>query len=253
MQDFSGKTYWILGASSGIGAALARELAGRGARMILSARRKDKLEALSSALGEGHLVLPVDAADPEAVMAAGQAIAGQVDHIDGAIFMAATYTPHDQAQKDLAIIHAMNATNIGGAFNMVHAILPQMQEQGFGQVVLCGSVAGYRGLPYGQPYCAAKAAIISYAESLKIELEPENIDVKVICPGFVETPLTDKNDFPMPFLITAERAAREIAKGLKSRAFEIRFPKRMIALMKVLHALPAPLYFMAGKVMLKNL
>ena len=126
---------------------------------------------------------------------------------------------------------------------------PQFESQGHGQIVICASVAGYRGLPTGQPYCAAKAALLNLSESLKVELEPKNIDVKVICPGFVKTPLTDKNDFPMPMIIEAEDSAIAIKKGLCSRAFEIHFPKRFTYIMKLLHILPHWLYFVVARKM----
>lgn len=244
MRDVRGKYIWILGASSGIGAALANELAARGAHVIVSARRADPLSALCATLpGQDHMAVPCDVADPHAVMAAMAAILDRLPHIDSVIFMAAIYAPHDGTQKDLSFIHDMLAVNLGGAFNMLDAVQPYFQKRRTGQIVLCASVAGYRGLPTGQPYCATKAALINLAESLKIELEPDGIDVKVICPGFVKTPLTDKNDFPMPMVIQADAAARAIANGLCRRGFEIHFPRRFTYLMKALRLMPGALFF----------
>lgn len=243
MNDFDGKTIWIIGASSGIGYALAKELAGHGARLILSARREDKLRALNEELGGGHVVCAFDIGDVRATRDAMAEIGKACPVLDSAIFMAAVYSFHDGKRKDIDFMHEMMRVNVGGAFNMVDAAQPVFERQGYGQIVLCASIAGYRGLPTGQPYCAGKAALINYAESLKIDLERVNIDVKVICPGFVETPLTDKNDFPMPMMVGADIAAREIAKGLKGRGFEIHFPKRMTVLMKILRVLPTFLYF----------
>jgi len=170
MKPYEGKKIWIIGASSGIGEALARELAAQGAYVILSARSEDKLNAIHESLGRHHTVLPVNAGDAKGLEKAAQAL----DNLDSVIFMAALYAPHSNKTKDISFINDMITVNIGGAFNTVNAVLPIFEKQGFGQIALCGSVAGYRGLPYGQPYCATKAAIINYAESLKIELEDKN-------------------------------------------------------------------------------
>lgn len=240
---YQGKHIWIIGASSGIGAALTRELAAQGATLILSARRQNALEDLEQSLsGTGHLVLPLDIADHAAVTKAHDYITQTYPKLDSAIFMAALYSAHDGKQKNISFIHDMLNVNLGGAFNMIDVVRPYFEERGQGQIVLCASVAGYRGLPFGQPYCAGKAALINLAESLHIELSPKNIDVKVINPGFVKTPLTDKNNFPMPMMISAEKAAKAIAKDLLTKCFEIHFPKRFTFIMKILRALPTDLY-----------
>lgn len=245
MDSFSGKHVWIIGASSGIGASLARELAEQGAHIILSARREDKLAELSESLEGNHTVLPVDCGDSDAMIKAGSSI----EKLDSVIFLAAIYTPHSQKPKDIEWVHSAINVNLGGAYNTVHAVMPIFEKQGYGQIVLCGSVAGYRGLPYGQPYCSTKAAIINYAESLKIELEDKKIDVKVINPGFVETPLTDKNDFEMPMMISVEEASKSLAKGLLSRSFEIHFPKKFTYIMKIIDILPRFIYFPLARIM----
>lgn len=131
----------------------------------------------------------------------------------------------------------------------MNAVRDIFKQQGHGQIVLCASVAGYRGLPNAQPYCATKAALINYAESLKIELEPEHIDVKIICPGFVKTDLTDKNDFKMPMMISADEAASAISKGLTQKGFEIHFPKRFTLIMKTLRLIPNWLFFVFSRKM----
>lgn len=253
MDNLNDKVIWIIGASSGIGAALARRLYAGGARLVLSARRQDDLEALNAELDGKHLVLPLDIADADATLNAIDAIKTHYGRLDSALFMAATYTPHDGTQKQIAFIHHMMDVNLGGAFNMVNAVQPFFEAQGLGQIVLCASVAGYRGLPLGQPYGAAKAALISLGESLKLDNEAKNIDVKIICPGFVKTPLTDKNEFAMPMMISAEQAAKEIAAGLTKKAFEIHFPKKFTFMMKCIRALPAPLYFMLMRRLAKTL
>lgn len=243
-MSFQDKTIWIIGASSGIGYALAKELHAQGAQLILSARRKEKLEALSEELGGDHYVCPLDVGEHETLVSAMNDIQERFKRLDSVLFLPAIYTPHDGQKKNIETIHKMLHVNLGGAFNVVDVVQDVFKAQGGGQIILCGSVAGYRGLPSGQPYCAAKAAIISYAESLKIDLEDENIDVKVINPGFVRTPLTDKNKFKMPMIIEPEHAAKAIAKDMQSRTFEIHFPKRFTFIMKGIHLLPAPIYFM---------
>lgn len=135
--------------------------------------------------------------------------------------------------------------NLLSAFNLTELVLPWLIEQKKGQFVICASVAGYRGLPTGQPYGATKAALINLAESIYCEMQlthPE-VDIKVINPGFVKTPLTDKNDFKMPMIITTEKAAEAIAKGLLSSKFEIRFPFIFTSIMKLLEIIPYRLYF----------
>jgi short-subunit dehydrogenase len=242
MSPNNGKTFWIIGCSTGIGYALAEHLSMQGAHLILSARSKDKLDALNERLGGRHLVAAFDIGDARATQEAFTAIQGQCEKIHSALFLAASYSPHNGQRKAINEIYDMLRINLGGAFNMIDVIEPYFEKQGFGQIVLCGSVAGYRGLPFGQPYCATKAAIINLAESLKTELRPKNIDVKVINPGFVKTPLTDKNSFPMPMIITADKAAEAIAKGINRKAFEIHFPKRFTYLIKLLRIMPNWLY-----------
>lgn len=131
--------------------------------------------------------------------------------------------------------------NLLGAFTLIDSVLPILKQQRSGQLALCGSVAGYNGLPGGQPYSATKAAVINLAESLKAE-NPQ-LDIKVINPGFVKTPLTDKNSFQMPMMVSPEYAAQAIAEGLLKRGFEIHFPKKFTLLMKLLRILPRGLYF----------
>jgi len=243
MSDFKDKTIWIIGASSGIGAALARELSSRGAKLVLSARSEDQLHNLNQEMGGGHMVHPLDISDAKAAKDVMGEIEKSGGTLDSVIFLAAIYSPHDGKTKDIETIHKMLDVNLGGAFNTVNAVQDYFEARKQGQIVLCGSVAGYRGLPTGQPYCATKAAIINLAESLRVDLGRKNIDVKVICPGFVKTPLTDKNDFKMPMMIEAEEAARAIAKGLQGKAFEIHFPKKFTYIMKTLEMLPYRLYF----------
>lgn len=246
-EGFIGKKVWIIGASSGIGAALAHELARRGATLAISARRSDELQALRTALtpavvGEHH-TLPLDVTDRAAFLAAAQAAQARLGRIDSVIFMAAAYQPGSVARMTADTLRQVVDVNLVAAFTCAEVLLPILRLQGSGQFALCGSVAGYRGLPNSQPYAATKAAIINLAETLRAEESRKGIDVRVINPGFVKTPMTDKNDFTMPMMIEPEDAARSIADGLEGDAFEIHFPKRFTFLMKVLRLLPDRVFF----------
>ncbi|NCO03971.1 MAG: SDR family NAD(P)-dependent oxidoreductase [Alphaproteobacteria bacterium] len=243
MDTIQGKYIWIIGASSGIGADLARELSERGATLALSARSQEKLQNLQSELGQHHLVMPLDVCDANALNKAAQEILKKFPRLDSAISMAAIYNPGAIKDMDINEAHNILNVNLNGMFNFVHAALPIFRTQKSGQIVLCGSVAGYRGLPNGQPYSASKAAVINLAESLRAEEKDNNIDVKVINPGFVKTPMTDQNDFEMPMMIDSNIAAKEIADGLIKKNFEIHFPKKFTFIMKVIRLMPSSLYF----------
>lgn len=245
MKTVSGKTIWIIGASSGIGRALAQELDRRGATLILSARRADALTALGAELEGDHILLPLDVADIEQVEQAAQTISAQINRIDSIVHLAAVYDPVRIDSMDIAKVRDLVNVNVMGTFHVLHAVLPILIKQGFGQLALCGSVAGFRGLPNGQPYSATKAAVINIAETLK--LEHPTLDIKVINPGFVRTPLTDKNDFTMPMIIEPSDAATAIADGLVKSSFEIHFPKRFTLFIKLLRILPNASYFQLAK------
>ena len=240
--SYQGETIWIIGASSGIGHALAVDLAARGATVVLSARRREALETLKARIGERHLVFPLDVTDSEMTQRTAPAIRAVCGRIDRVLFMSAAYTPMTLDALDLAVTRHTIEVNLLGAFHVVHAVLPLLREQNSGQIALCGSVAGYTGLPGGQPYSATKAAIINLAETLRAEC-PKTIDVKLISPGFVQTPLTDKNTFSMPMILTPEAAAKAIAHGLRAKRFEIHFPWKFTLMLKLLALLPYPLKF----------
>lgn len=241
MRDYDGKCIWIIGASSGIGRALALEVAAQGALLALSARSEDKLRELNAELGGGHYIFPLDICDADAVVKTAQEVNAVFPVLASVVLMAAGYSPVTLDKLDISVARQIVDTNITGAFHVVHAVLPVFKRQKRGQLALCASVAGYCGLPVGQPYSATKAAVINLAESLKAE-QP-HLDIKVINPGFVRTPMTGRNDFKMPMIIEAEDAARVIAKGLNSGAFEIHFPRKFTLLMKMMRALPYCLYF----------
>jgi short-subunit dehydrogenase len=236
---------WITGASTGIGAALAQALARAGHTVAITARSADKLAALAQqAYGQGRIVAyPADVLDGDAVKAAAQKIVADLGGIDTAILSAGTYTPDKPGVFDAAGIEAQFALNVGGTVKTLDAILPHMRKAGHGHIAIVASVAGYRGLPMAAGYGATKAALINMAESLKLDFARQNIRLQVICPGFVKTPLTDKNDFPMPFIMPAEKAAGLIARGLASHRFEIAFPWQLVWSLKLMRVLPYGLYF----------
>lgn len=237
-NDYKGQFVWIIGASSGIGLALAQELSARGAILALTARRKPELEKLKADLGEHHKVFALDLTDARATLRTAQAICAAFGRIDRVIFLAAAYAPMKMDSLDITLVKGIVDINLTGAFNLAHAVLPIFKTQkSRGQFALCGSVAGYIGLPGGQPYSATKAAIINLAETLYAECG-NTLDIKLISPGFVRTQLTDKNNFHMPMIIEPEQAAKEIAHGLMSQRFEIHFPKKFIFMLKILRSLP---------------
>ena len=241
------ETIWIIGAGSGIGAALAHKLDRQGTRLILSGRREDALIALNKDLTGDHIICPLDAGNSASVHNALHSVTTQAARIDRIINFAAVYTPgkfSEISEKDME--ETVNI-NITGTLRIAKAVLPQLAKQGGGQLVLCGSVAGYCGLPASQPYAATKAAILNLAQSLYQEYRPQNIDIKLISPGFVKTEMTDKNDFAMPFIITAEQAAEYVLRGLEKRRFEIHFPRKFTILLKLLRILPYPIYFFLTK------
>ncbi|MFK8068444.1 MAG: SDR family NAD(P)-dependent oxidoreductase [Gammaproteobacteria bacterium] len=243
MKDYQDKYIWIIGASSGIGRALAHELANRGATLTLSARNRSALEELAMELEGAHRVISLDVADTDSVLNASRSINSVFPRLDSVIFMAGIYQPMTLDNLDMDSLQQLVEINLVGAFNVVHAVLPILSAQKNGQIALCGSVSGYTGLPNGQPYSATKAAIINLAESLRAETRNKGIDVKLINPGFVKTPMTELNNFSMPMIIEPEDAANIIATQLQSNRFEIHFPKKFSCIMKILTFLPYNLYF----------
>ncbi|MGD8325727.1 MAG: SDR family NAD(P)-dependent oxidoreductase [Sphingomonadales bacterium] len=233
---------WIVGGSTGIGHALALQLADEGEKLVVSARSADKLQALqdhSANIGTYRL----DVTDEAAIHRAVDDIEAQFGPISRVIYAAAYWEPSKVSAISLAAFRPAYEVNLFGCVAVLEAVLPKMRARHFGHVALISSVAGYRGLPRAEAYGSSKSAMTYLAESMRLTLQSEGIKVQVITPGFVETPLTSKNDFPMPFLMKADEAARRISKGLKTKRFEITFPKRFTWFLKFLSLLPDPLYF----------
>ncbi len=234
---------WIIGASAGIGEALAKEYARQGHSVALSARNKAALDKVHDTLPQNdHLVIALDVADYQSVTRAQNEVLQSWGRIDRIIFMAGIYQPMQMGELDLAATQNILHVNLLGAFHIAEAALRALPQTSLRQLAFCASVAGYCGLPNSQPYGASKAGLINMVESLRAE-HGKHIDIKVINPGFVESRLTDKNDFHMPARISAQQAATYISRGLRGRAFEVHFPKRFTLILKTLNALPYWIYF----------
>lgn len=236
---------WITGASSGIGRAVCLELARRGYVVAATARRLPELESLArEADGAGHVIpVPADVTDLGAVETAVDLIETQHGPIALTFLNAGTFFRDQHAVFDAEMVKRTFDINVGGVANSLQAILPPMVKRGRGQVAINASVAGYGGLPTASAYGATKAALINMTESLRFAMEPSGVTMQIVNPGFVATPLTDKNTFPMPFLIPVDDAARRICDGFEKGGFEIAFPRRMAWMLKAINLLPYALYF----------
>lgn len=245
LHEWAGRRVWIVGASSGIGAALARQLGERGARLALSARRVAPLRDLLDRSRVAGLALPLDVTDAAAVADAAARIRAEWGGIDLTIWLAGAYAPMRAQDFDLSIARTMVSANLTGVLNGLDALIPLLRRQRHGGIALVSSVAGYRGLPKSLVYGPTKAALINLAESLYLDLHHEGIGVWLVSPGFVDTPMTAANDFRMPALIDPDDAARAIIDGLRAGRFEIHFPRRFTSIMRLLRLLPQRLYFHA--------
>jgi short-subunit dehydrogenase len=233
---------WVIGASTGIGAATATMLLDAGARVALSARSADKLADVAA--GRGNAVIePLDFTDSAAVAAAWDRIRTRWDGVDLVLIVAGTHREMRAWELTEADARALLETNLHAVLNTTAAVVPALLAQGRGALGIVASVAGYRGLPKALVYGASKAAVINFTETLYLDLHPKGLGVYLIMPGFVKTPLTDKNEFTMPHLISAEAAAREIVRGLCAGEFEIHFPRAFTRQLKFLRLLPYRLYF----------
>jgi short-subunit dehydrogenase len=238
IKNWSGKRVWLVGASAGIGAALAHALAAQGAKLALSSRKLASLEALDI---QGALLLPCDSTQPDTLTAARDALVAAWGGVDLVVYLAGGYEPMQADTLDVAVLEQVVDVNFHGAVRLTSVVMPDLKAGG--GIALVASVAGYQGLPKALAYGSGKAALIHFAECLYMDLTDKGIGVWVINPGFVSTRLTAKNDFNMPALITPEQAAKDIMDGLASGGFEIHFPKRFTRVLKLLSLLPYRLYF----------
>ncbi|KRB53119.1 oxidoreductase [Rhizobium sp. Root708] len=237
---------WISGASSGIGRALALQLAAEGYRVAVTARDHEKLaelQAQANGLAGSIVVLDGDVTDPEDMEHVLASIEYEHGTLALAIFNAGVYLPVHAEELKRDDFEQSFAVNVQGVVNCLIPTVRHMKAKGQGQIAIVSSATGYGGLPTSAAYGATKAALINMAESLKFDLDKMGIRIQVVTPGFVDTPATRKNEFPMPSLISAEEAAAEISAGLKSKRFEITFPKRFTYTLKLLKLVPYNLYF----------
>ncbi|MBY5542413.1 SDR family NAD(P)-dependent oxidoreductase [Rhizobium leguminosarum] len=237
---------WISGASSGIGRALALRLAGEGYKVAVTARSHEKLvelQAEANGLSGSIIVLDGDVTNAEDMEHVIASIEYEHGTLAMAILNAGVNLPVHAEDLKRTDFEKSFAVNLSGVVNCLLPAIRHMKAKGQGQIAIVSSVAGYGGLPTGAAYGATKAALINMAESLKFDLDKMGIRIQLVSPGFVDTPATRKNAFPMPALVSVEEAAREIAAGLKSQAFEITFPKRFTAMLKLARLLPYSVYF----------
>jgi len=242
IRDWTGQRIWIVGASSGIGEALARQALAAGAQVAISARRVERLERIADT-NIAALVAPLDVLDPQAWASAYQKIRAQFGHIDLLIFCAADYRPERSWEVSMAAAESTLRLNLASVYGALETVLPDMLARGCGGIALVASVAGYMGLPNASTYGPSKAGLINLAENLYGDLHPKGLNVYLINPGFVKTELTKKNTFPMPGLQSPHQAAVAIMRGIRAGCFEIHFPWHFTAMLKVVRHLPYRLRF----------
>lgn len=239
MRSWQGKRYWLVGASEGLGRALAHRMSHAGVDLVLSARNEGRLADLAAELPGAAEVLPLDISS----RADCEAAAARVGEIDGLVFLAGVYWPMAAKDWDGTRVEAMCDINFTGATRVVGAALPGMIARGHGHVVLTGSLSGFRGLPGAVGYSASKAGVMALAESLYADLRGSGIDVQLANPGFIRTRLTDKNDFAMPFLMEVEDAAERMFAHMGTRRFKASFPTLFSWVFRLSQFLPDWAYY----------
>ena len=236
------KVIWITGASSGIGKSLAIKFANEGWQVAASARRENLLKELNDTNSNIHS-FPLDVTDSEKCKDVSTEIINKLENIEICIFCTGIHDPKSEKSLDLEKVRKIMEVNFFGTVNSINSVYNYFKEKKSGHISMVSSVAGYRGLPAGGAYCASKSALTTFAESLYFDLKRFNVRVSVVNPGFIKTPMTDQNDFPMPMIKSPEFAADEMFKGLtQSNAFEIHFPKQFTFIMKILKIMPNWLY-----------
>ena len=239
------RTAWITGGSTGIGRALVLELVRRGCHVAVSGRAIESLQSLEAeaqGLPGKVISLPLDVADRDATLRVGEEAVRLLGDLDLMVACAGTHVPMKADNFSSSPFRKLLDTNVMGTVHALEAVIPRFVARKRGHVVVVSSVAGYRGLPTASAYGASKAALINMSEALHIELKRHGVKLQLVDPGFVRTPLTDKNTFPMPFLMPVEKAGRQFYEGLLTSRFEITFPKRFTWIMKLMRLLPYALY-----------
>ena len=237
------KNIWITGASSGIGKALAIKFANEGWQVAASARRESLLKELSNQYTNIQS-FPLDVTDSDKCKSVFKDIVEKFENIEICVFGTGIHDPQSEKKFNLEKIKKIMEVNFFGTMNSINSVYDYFGQRKVGQISIISSVAGYRGLPAAGAYCASKSALTSFAESLHFEMKRKNVRVSLISPGFIKTPMTDQNDFPMPMIKSPEFAADQIYNGLiKKSGFEIHFPKVFTFFMKFLRILPNSIYF----------
>lgn len=239
MRDWTGRRYWLVGASEGLGRALAERMSRAGVELVLSARNAERLEALAESLPGKAMALPCDIADDASVAAAGASLG----EVDGVVFLAGLYWP--QAAQDWTPdeVVAMCDVNFTGAARVLGQVMPGFIARDAGHVVLTGSLSGFRGLPGAIGYAASKAGVMALAESMQADLRRTGVEVQLANPGFIRTRLTDKNDFHMPFLMEPDGAALEMFEFMTRGGFKRSFPTVFSLLFRGSQFLPDWAYY----------
>ena len=237
------KTIWITGGSTGIGKALAIKFASKGWDVAVSARRIELLNELSNSY-ENISVFPLDVTDKQKCKEVFNEIKNKYENIDICFFSTGTWDPKREKDIDIEQMEDVFKVNFFGTVNTIKAVEQYFRDKKKGIITIVSSIAGYRGLPNSTGYGPSKSALNNLAESLYFDFKRFNVRVCLVSPGFIKTPMTDKNDFKMPFLKTPEYAADKIYDGLINKEiFEIHFPKTLTILLKFLSFLPSKIYF----------
>ena len=245
MNYWTNKVVIITGASSGIGRALAVEIGRHGAKLGLIARRAkviDEVVREVEVAGGRAMALPADVQDAESISAAADRLRSSVGPIDVLIANAGIGPTRDAADFSAAEVSDVINVNVIGASNSVAAVIPEMVERGSGQLVAISSLAAYRGLPRSAAYCASKAAVSAFFESLRLDLEPRGIDVTIIHPGFIKTPLTEGRDAEMPFLMELDDAVRKMVRAIEKRRKRYSFPWQLATIVRAGMLMPIWMY-----------
>ena len=247
------KKIWITGASSGIGRALAVKFAKEGWQVAASARRENLLQDLNKSNSNIHS-FPLDVKDESNTKKVFQNIIEKLQSIDICVFCTGIHDPEAEKKLSSEKIREIMETNFFGTLNCIMAVNNFFREKKNGHISIVSSVAGYRGLPAASGYCASKSALTSLAESLYFDFKRDNVRVSLVSPGFIKTPMTDKNKFAMPLIKSAEFAAEKMFIGItKKNAFEIHFPVVFTMMMKLLKIMPNWLYFLLVKKGMKTI
>jgi short-subunit dehydrogenase len=235
------KNIWITGASSGIGKALAKKFASEGWKVAASARRKEILDEMSS--HENIFSYPLDVTNQDQIKISFEKIIEDFNGLDLCVFSSGTYDPKLEQEINVKQNKFVMETNFFGVLYCINAVENYFKNKKNGHISIVSSVAAYRGLPNSSGYGPSKAALTNLTESLYFDFKKHNVRISLISPGFIKTPLTDKNEFPMPFIKSPEFAAEKMFNGLtKSKAFEIHFPKALTVLLKIFRVLPYKIY-----------